>query len=97
MNGLPLPNPTPHPDDVRFDENTGKIVVHGPMTEEEKLRWEAMSDRVQHAKECISESLSMLADPEHQNIKDWIEEDIVHERKILAILEPVLKGWRKRS
>ena len=73
INGLPLPNPAPHPHDVKFDESTWRIVVHGPMTEQEILHWEKMSDRVQHAKECIEVSHKMLADPEHQKIRDWIE------------------------
>ena len=96
MGGLPLPNPAPHPDDVKFDERTGKIAVHGPITEEDKIRWEAMSDRVQCAKESITECQSLLAKPEHHCIRNGLEMEIAYETKILTILEPCLKGWRKR-
>jgi hypothetical protein len=96
-NSLPLPKPAPHPHDVKFDTITGKISVRGPMTREEQVNWEAMSDRVECAKESIAEYQILLNDPKHLGIKHWVEEEIVHETKILAILEPVLKGWRKRS
>lgn len=43
--GRPEPQPVPHPDDIFFDDRTGSIVVCGPGSEEEKLRWDKQLQR----------------------------------------------------
>ncbi len=38
--GLPDPAPLPHPDDVILDFRQGTIAIRGPITKEEKIRWD---------------------------------------------------------
>lgn len=40
--GLPEPTPLPHPDDVIIDPRTAEVRYAGPMTPEEKVRWDRM-------------------------------------------------------
>jgi hypothetical protein len=50
--GLEVPNPVPHPEDIRVDMATGTIVIKGPMTPEEKVSWDHLWDQVD---ECNKE------------------------------------------
>lgn len=40
--GLPEPAPLPHPGDVIIDTRTGEVRYAGPITPEEKMRWDRM-------------------------------------------------------
>lgn len=40
--GLPEPTPLPHPDDVVIDLRTAEVRYRGPMTPEEKARWDSI-------------------------------------------------------
>jgi hypothetical protein len=50
--GLEAPNPVPHPEDISVDMATGRIVIKGPMTPEEKVSWDHLWD---HVDECNRE------------------------------------------
>jgi hypothetical protein len=97
IKGLPLPNPAPHPDDVKFDTATGQIIFTGPTTESEKVKWENLSDRLQAFEESIAELEKLLADPKNEKIKYLIKDDIAFETNICSRLRASLKGWRKRK
>ena len=97
IKGLPLPNPAPHPDDVKFDTATGQIIFTGPTTESEKVKWENLSDRLQAFEEPIAELEKLLADPKNEKIKYLIKEDIAFETDICGRLRTALGGWRKRT
>ncbi len=97
IKGLPLPNPAPHPDDVKFDATTGQIVFTGPTTEEAKIRWEAVFDRLQKFEASLKELYKLAADPKNADIKHLIEDDIIFETDLRDRIRAALKGWRKRS
>jgi hypothetical protein len=48
--GLPLPEPLPHPDDIKVNKRTGRVTVEGPMTPDEKSDWDMLRKR---KAECI--------------------------------------------
>lgn len=95
--GEPIPNPAPHPDDLRFNPQTGDVTCVGPINEADRIRWERTSDRVQRLESSIEEGKKELEDPANANLKHWIEDDIAFNTKLRDDLDRVfLKGWRKR-
>ena len=96
-NGLPLPNPAPHPHDLQFDEATGAITIIRPQNEAQKLKWEKVSDSLQRLEESITELQIMREDPENCDIKHLIDDDIAFYTNICCRLRAALNGWRKRT
>lgn len=43
--GLPDPAPVPHPDDIVIDMRAGGVKTHGPLTREEKVKWDERLSR----------------------------------------------------
>jgi hypothetical protein len=58
VHGLPEPTPLPHPDDVIVDLRRAEVRYEGPMTPEEKKKW----DRLLEFRDELQEEVSMLAD-----------------------------------
>ena len=96
--GEPIPNPAPHPDDLRFDPQTGDVTCFGPINEADRIRWERTSDRVQMLEKAIEDGKKELEDPANTNLKYWLEDDIAFNTKLRDDLDRILlKGWRKRK
>ena len=55
--GLPKPTPVPHPDDIVLDMRKAEVRYEGPMTPEEKKRW----DRMLEFRDELQTEVSMLA------------------------------------
>lgn len=55
--GLPEPTPVPHPDDVILDMRRAEVRYEGPMTPEEKRKW----DRMLEFRDELQAEVSMLA------------------------------------
>lgn len=51
--GLPDPAPLPHPDDVIIDYRTGDLRFAGPLTKEEKVKWDRLLARRDEAQEEV--------------------------------------------
>jgi DNA polymerase III psi subunit len=84
--GIIGPEPLPHPDDLVIDMKTGQVIVKGPMTKEEKVKWDSMYDRIEECDRGIEELTAMLEDPEHACYRHTIEDDIRPEKHIRAII-----------
>jgi hypothetical protein len=56
-NGLPDPDVVPHPDDVVLDMRRAEVRYEGPMTSEEKQKW----DRMLEFRDELQAEVSMLA------------------------------------
>ena len=95
-NGLPLPNPAPHPHDLQFDEATGAITIIGPQNEAQKLKWEKLSDDLQDIEGSIADLEKLSADPKNRDIKHLIDDEIAFESNIRDRIRTALKGWRRR-
>jgi hypothetical protein len=92
-----LPEPLPHPDDIIIDTKTSQVSVTGPITKEEKVRWDRMWDRVEECDRTIAELTSDLKLSEYKRYRQFIEDDIAHEKRIRAIIvngigEPKRRG-----
>lgn len=60
------PLPIPHPDDIVVDLQAGTIRVTGPMTKEEKVKWDRAAEHREKAIEAAEELKAILeADPDH--------------------------------
>jgi hypothetical protein len=55
--GLPEPTPVPHPEDVILDMRRAEVRYEGPMTPEEKRKW----DRMLEFRDELQAEISMLA------------------------------------
>jgi Family of unknown function (DUF5681) len=84
--GLTGPEPLPHPDDIVIDLKTGQVILKGPVTKEEKAEWDRMYARVEECDRELEELTAMLEDPENQNLRGVIEDDIAFERRMRAII-----------
>lgn len=54
VNGLPVPTPLPHPDDVIIDVRRGEVRYEGPSTPEEKRRWDRLLEFRDEQQEFVS-------------------------------------------
>jgi hypothetical protein len=53
--GMPVPDPVPHPDDIKLDFNNGNVRFDGPFTKEAKDRLETAIARRDEAQREVSE------------------------------------------
>lgn len=64
-----LPDPLPHPDQVRIDMRDGTVRMVGPLTPDEKAEldhWQAQLSMLQEAVDNLREDLEQEADPEER-------------------------------
>lgn len=84
--GVQLPDPIPHPDDVIIDMKTGQVRFIGPMTKEDKAKWDSLWDRVEECDDAIAKYTNDLKLPETKRYRQIIENDIAYEKRIRAII-----------
>jgi hypothetical protein len=95
--GLPMPEGLPHPDDLRFNHETGEFSSFGPVSKEAREKCEKLSDRLDAFEISLQELYAMKKDPDNADILGMIDKDIEAEEKIVSQLKDALKGWRKRK
>lgn len=88
--GLEIPEPLPHPDDIVIDMRTSQVIVKGPMTPEEKVKW----DRLREAKAAYEMELRelremLIDDPEFRHRK-LVEDDIALCERMLERIRQVI-------
>jgi len=86
--GLPDPQPLPHPDDVIIDYRAGTFRIAGPMTKEEKARWDKLLDRRADSQEEVNYYRQMIAE-EPDRAKFW-KEQLLFEQRIFDIINEKL-------
>ena len=87
--GIEAPPPLPHPDDIIIDMNTGSVRIKGPMTKEDKVRWDQMRDLKVSIKENIKEMTALLAaQPED---RDQIKAEIQHSQRVFKMISAVIE------
>lgn len=86
--GLPDPAPLPHPDDVIIDYRKGTIRFAGPLTKEEKARWDKLLDRRDEAQEEVLYCERMMReDPQYA---EHYRQELEFELKIFNMLNDKL-------
>jgi Family of unknown function (DUF5681) len=88
--GIDAPQPIPHPDDIVIDTNTGSVRVKGPMTREDKVRWDQLRTLKESIKTDIDELRCLLA--EQPTERAQIEAEIQHSERVLKTISAVIEG-----
>ena len=84
--GITGGEPIPHPDHIIIKPN-GEVEINGPMTKEEKVRWDKWRERKAGCDEEIVELIAMLKkDPEDELTKQELE----HVRRLRALTVKVV-------
>ncbi len=86
MQGLPPPEPVPHPDHIKIDLSTGQVLITGPFTPEEKVKWDKAKKRKADAIKAIKTYEEDLKDPKNKKYKHIIEDEIAFEKRIIGII-----------
>ena len=89
--GITGPAPLPHPDDVIIDMNTGLVRIKGPMTKEDKVKWDKVLYHKQEAELNIQELKEILkAEPNHPERKE-IEDEIRYSERAFEMIRRALE------
>lgn len=86
-----LPDPLPHPDQVKIDMKEGKAWVQGPMTKEDLAElelWQARRKAFEEERDSLLEDLETEKDPK---VRKLMEDDLVHARKMLGLIDQLLE------
>ncbi len=97
--GLPEPMPVPHPDDVIVDVRKAEVRYEGPITPEEKKRWDRLLEFRDEQQELVSLAARLYhetdeADAElHANRREaWQQAQSLYDR----INDPLPDRYRRR-
>ena len=80
------PAPLPHPDHVIIDMQTGGVRITGPMTKEDKARWDMLRARKTESDHEIAELEKLLRDEPDYPYREQVLQDIEHEKKIRSLI-----------
>ena len=83
--GIEAPDPIPHPDDIIIDMRQGTVSINGPMTREEKQGLDDLQAKKQEFEEELAQLETELNDPDMQECRDVIEDDIARTRRLLDL------------
>lgn len=86
--GIDAPHPIPHPDDIIIDMNTGSVRIKGPMTREDKVKWDQLRNLKVSIKTDIDELRCLLA--EQPTEREQIEAEIQHSERVLKTISAVI-------
>lgn len=92
--GLEEPELVPHPDHIDFDPLTLSVIINGPVTEEQKKRWDILVARRDEAVKTIKEEKQALKKAKSPEDRKWHEDNIAFEEQIL---KSVLKGLQQNK
>ena len=88
--GIVAPDPVPHPDHVVINYRTGEVEIKGPMTKEEKVKYDLFAKSKLEFQAELDELEQLLRDePDYQH-RDQVLTDIVHNKKLLEIIRKVI-------
>lgn len=89
--GIEAPDPLPHPDDILIDTRTGEVCITGPMTKEEKVKWDRLRGCKKEFQAELAELEQMLVDDPACEYRSLIEDDITHTTKIVQMIGKYIK------
>jgi hypothetical protein len=75
--GIRLPDPIPHPDEIVIDMKTGRIRITGPMTKEEKVKWDRMYARVEECDRAIDEYTKEMKLRKNKRYRQFFEDEVL--------------------
>jgi hypothetical protein len=84
--GITPPDPIPHPDHIKIDFSTGQVLITGPFTPEEKVRWDKIKDRKIAGREAIETYEQEIRSSKDEGYIKFLEDEIAFEKFIISIL-----------
>ncbi|MBN8936412.1 MAG: hypothetical protein J0I13_09010 [Rhizobiales bacterium] len=87
--GIVAPAPIPHPDDITIDMKIGSVRIKGPMTKEDKVRWDQLRSLKASIKTDIDELRCLLA--EQPTEREGIEAEIQHSERIFQMISAMIE------
>lgn len=94
-NGLPDPDPIPHPDDIILDPHTGGVKIEGPQTPEQKAHYDQAYARRQEAQDEVSYFANKYRRARNDERKARYLEDWHWEQRIFDIINDSMRGRHK--
>jgi uncharacterized protein DUF5681 len=88
--GITGPELLPHPDDVCIDRRTGQVSFKGPVTKEEKAKWDSLYDRVEESDREIEFLSDELKKTRSESDRAMLQNDIAHERRMRKMIVDVI-------
>ena len=95
--GISGPEPIPHPDDIILDRKTDRVIIKGPMTKEEKVKWDRLYARVEECDQGIAEMTASLRLRKTKPYRHLIEDEIAHEKRIRQIIVNAIGEPKRRN
>lgn len=89
--GAPIPEPIPHPRDLEIDMKTGQVIVKGPFTPEEKVKWDKLRERKKECLEEIKFFKKEMGKAKNAKFRKFMEDEIAHEQKLYDMISRVIK------
>ncbi|MGK7651963.1 hypothetical protein ACSQ76_05955 [Roseovarius sp. B08] len=86
-----LPEPVPHPDQVKIDMNTAEARIQGPATKEEKAQLELWLGRKTMFEEERDELLEDIRAEDDAKVRARMEEDLQQVDRVLEIIEKLVE------
>ena len=88
--GIVAPDPIPHPDDIVVNLKDGSIRFKGPLTQEDKVRWDKHRSRKRDCDHAIAELTAILETETEEGMRRVLLDEIGHERRIRDIISKVI-------
>ena len=89
--GVDGPEPLPHPDHVQIDMATGQVSLTGPVTKEDKARYDELAAKKAELIEERDELQRELREnPGHEH-REFVEDEIRHTERMIEIVSRVVK------
>ena len=86
-----LPEPVPHPDQVKIDMHTAEARIKGPATKEEKAQLELWLERKTMFEEERDELLEDIKAEDDADVRARMEEDLQQVDRVLEIIEKLVE------
>lgn len=88
--GIDAPTPIPHPDHIIIDMNSGSVRVTGPMTREDKVKWDTLREHKREVKASIEELKILLQNEPSLPEQKIIESEIAHSERVFKMIDAVI-------
>lgn len=89
--GVDGPEPLPHPDHVQIDMATGQVSLTGPVTKEDKARYDELAAKKAELIEERDELQRELRENPGHDHRDFVEDEIRHTERMIEIVGRVVK------
>ena len=95
--GATGPDIVPHPEDFRFNEETGLPYIAGPLTYAHKREFETIYDTIEYLQKKIEEAEEMLETNTDEEERADLVESISVAQDGIEKLDRKIDGWRPKD